>query len=167
MSEFSLRCSLPEPYPCVKYTELNRYDAHMLKSLLDLKLYSFCEYIFASVLLKDNYPELSDILDCISMSELKHLKLIGRVLTNSGMISLNDLSIKPGRKIRKQYSASPLSPLDVISRSLDGEKETLSNIKLVNSQIHNKEVAALLSRIASDDEHHAEILTHLGHRYSE
>ena len=47
------------------------------------------------------------------------------------------------------------------------EKEAVSNIKLVNSQLHNKEATALLARIGADDEHHAEILAHLGHRYSE
>lgn len=165
MSEFSLRCSLPEPYPYVKYTELNRYDTLMLKNLLQLKLYSFCEYIFASVLLRDNYPELSDIYDCISISELKHIKLIGRML--SGKVLLNELITGNGRKTRKQFSCNFTSPHEIIVRSLEGEKEAVSNIKLVNSQLHNKEATALLARIGADDEHHAEILAHLGHRYSE
>lgn len=165
MSDINLRCSLPEPYPKVSSADLNKYDTQMLYSLFTNKLNSVSDYLLSSILLGITNPQLADIFECIAISEMKHFKLMGHVLALSGALDKSGVvSLKPtNRKRRDGTHESTANRL--IDGAINAEAISISNMKLVNSQIYNDDVKVLLSRIIEDDEHHREILTHLKHRY--
>ena len=168
MPDISIKCQLPLPYPKISSADLNRYDRQMVRTLLSDKLCIINEYITQSALLAHSYPTLADIVDCIAVSETKHFKLLGRLLLLSGeSVRLKELAsgcrhsgaFNRGRRVMR-------TPLDFISANLESERGSVSDYKLVLSQVSDAGTAELLRRILADEEHHADIFANLKIRYS-
>lgn len=168
MPESNFNCNLPMPYPSVKESNLNRYDASMVRTLLNNKLSAINEYITQSVVLAGDHQNLADIIDCIAVTEAKHFKLLGRLLCLSGEGC--DLRSLAGTGRRNQTSArtrpSDNIPLSFIERNIESEKMSASDIRLVLSQVNDRSTVEVLRRILADEEHHADIFTNLKRRYA-
>ncbi len=162
MSDINLRCQLSSPYPQITVQSLNKYDCIMLSKLFFNKLSSVSEYLMSSILVADTCPELSDIFECVAMSETRHFKLIGRMLVLSCSLKIS----KSGTSVNLIQQEMTRDSKKLIDTAIKGEMLSISNMKLVNSQIHNSEAKKLLSRIIKDDEHHVDIFTQLKQRYN-
>lgn len=164
MEEKRLCCNLNVPYPKICKTDLNRNDAVMIQKLYAAKFCHLNDYIFESFILSDSHKEVSDILDCIAMSELTHFKFYGRLLSAGGYNADYKTLIPFCTKSRKSFgyenNIESFLNYDYIT-----ESDSVSDIRLVLSQVYNDTAASVLQRILLDEEHHREILQFLKNRY--
>lgn len=166
MPENKLNCNLSLPYPCVCSADLNRYDAQMIRTLFARKLCTVNEYIIQSILLADDHACLADMTDCIALTEVKHFKLLGRLLYISGEeISMRELKCESARCGNGRKCGSNTA-CAILSQNAEREKNSISDIRLVLSQVHDCSAKAVLRRILADEEHHAELFAQLKKRYS-
>ena len=168
MQENNINCKLNIPYPKIRESSMNRYDAQMIFKLVAGELCAINDYIYQNLLLTDSNPEVADILECIAITEMHHYKLYGRLLTLSGYTSFNNFRdiMSLCRKSKHSYSSNPASVTEILNYNIDGEKSAASDMRLIMSQINDKSAAVVLKRILMDEEHHADILLQLRHRYS-
>lgn len=166
MPENKLNCNLSLPYPRVCTADLNRYDAQMIRTLLARKLYAINEYIIQSILLADDHACLADMIDCIALTEVKHFKLLGRLLYISGEeISMREFKSESA-KCGNGRKCGQSTVCCILSQNMEREKNSISDIRLVLSQVHDGSAKAVLKRILADEEHHAELFAQLKKRYS-
>ncbi len=151
------------PYPKITESNLNRYDTQMILRLYAEKLVSIHDYIYYNLLFSELNPELADILECISIAEMKHFKLYAKLLLLSG--------IHPGYKallpyLRKEGRGMSSTNIDNALERLHGaEQLSASNTRLVLSQANDTSAVRVLKRIVEDEDHHVKILSALRKKY--
>ena len=151
------------PYPKITESNLNRYDTQMILKLYADKLISIHDYIYYNLLFSDSSPELSDMLECISIAEMKHFKLYAKLLLLSG--------VHPGYKVLLPYlkrewrGGGDVSVCGVLDRLHAAEQLSASNTRLVLSQANDVSAVRALKRIVTDEDHHEKILAALKKRY--
>lgn len=151
------------PYPKITESNLNRYDTQMILRLYAEKLVSIHDYIYYNLLFSELNPELADILECISIAEMKHFKLYTKLLLLSG--------IHPGYKallpyLRKEDRGMSSTSIDnALERLHSAEQLSASNTRLVLSQANDTSAVRVLKRIVEDEDHHVKILSALRKRY--
>lgn len=167
MPREGINCNLSMPYPCITPTKLNSYDSRMIRILLSRKLAQISEYLLQSALLADGHLPLSEILECIALSEIKHFKLLALLLHASGeSIGIGSLVRKgTGRAFMSDDYDSCLSADRMLESLLDAERMSASDLRLVLSQISDEVARKLLLRILADEQHHADVFANLIKRY--
>ena len=167
MPREGINCNLSTPYPCVTKTKLNSYDLRMLRVLLSRKLSQISEYLLQSALLAAEHLPLSEMLECIALCEIKHFKLLASLLHASGeSVGISSLTGKrAGRTAVSGEYAFDLPVENVLSSLLEAERASVSDLRLVLSQINDEVARKLLLRILADEEHHAEVFANLMVRY--
>ncbi len=167
MPESRINCNLSLPYPNVTQADLNRYDAQMIYTLLAHKLSYVSEYITQCIMLERDYPRLAELIECITLTEMKHFKLLARLLILSGeRPDVRSLISRTRRKGVTQRQDSAAEALSFIDSALGEEKSSVSDLRLVLSQLNDKGALRTLKRILADEEHHVDILNNLRQRYS-
>lgn len=167
MPREGLNCNLSIPYPRVTQTKLNLYDSRMIRILLSRKLSQISEYLLRSATLSCEHLHLSEMLECIALCEIKHFKLLASLLCASGeSISISSLAKKgSGRAYMSGEYGSDTTVEGLISDMLESERASVSDLRLVLSQISDELARKVLLRILADEEHHADVFANLITRY--
>jgi bacterioferritin len=160
-----LLCRDPLPYPTSAATRENQRDGRILLhnyagSVSELT--ASMQYIYGAHCLHDSNPELASLLECISITEMRHLKLLALSLVSLG-IDPKYRTIASGRESwwsprppTVSYSANPQM---IVLENIDGERKAIDQYIRSIDMIEDGNVNALLRRIIMDEEVHIKLLS--------
>ena len=123
------------------------------------ELSDISDYVYYSLMLEEGYPELSMLFDKLSMTEMRHFLLLGRMLIRLG----GDPAVRVRQSnpfYGKPERLDSASVHKILSKTLEGEQmSAVGYRKLARAMECDPAAAALLERIADDEEHHARMLS--------
>lgn len=158
-------CMINSPYPEVKIEVKNRE-----KGLLLLPMYAgsmsemtaVSDYFYQSIVSHDD-PELSATLECIAVTEMKHLDLIGSLIYAFGV--LPKLYSSQGRRKATWWSGASVDYAPTkevfLRENIRRENAAVRGYETLKKKIGIDSVSALFDRIIEDEKHHAEIFASL------
>ncbi len=112
-------------------------------------------YIYQSIVFKDPAPILSELLECISITEMKHFKILGKMILLLGRDPVIKAQIR-GTPI--DHRATLISNMEnALTQNIESEKRAVEYYKKVALHTHDKAVTAMLKRIIMDEEHHIKL----------
>ena len=123
------------------------------------ELSDISDYVYYSLMLEEGYPELSSLFDKMAMTEMKHFLILGRMLIRLG----GDPAVRVRQTTPfygKPERLDACSVNKMLSKALEGERMGAAGYKkLARAMECDPVAAALLDRIAADEEHHARMLS--------
>ncbi len=155
-------CNLSFPYPEVKVEKRNNKTAKMLNNIIFSstgELYTISDYTFQSIITAETDPYLSDILDCISITEMKHFKILIKTLFLLGSAPSLILSNKRSTN-QHQYGAN-FDINSIIKQNTENERRSVRLYKQFINAIDDKYIKRTIERIILDEEHHIKIFSSL------
>ena len=116
------------------------------------------DYIYYSLMLEEGYPSLSALFEKLAMTEMRHFTLLGKALIRLG----GDPAVRC-RHSNPFYGKPERLDGQTVKRiamgALEGEQAGAKNYQKLAASTSDKAMAALLERIAADEEHHARMLS--------
>ena len=116
------------------------------------------DYIYYSLMLDGISPALSDLFEKMAMTEMRHFAILGKALIALG----GDPAVRT-RHSNPFYGKPERLDSQTIKRivtgALEGEMAGTKSYQKLASSTADKTMAALLERIAADEEHHARMLS--------
>ena len=116
-------------------------------------------YVYYSLILADEYPMLSELFEKMSMTEMRHFQLLGRMMIKLG----GDPSVRIRHSTASCGCVSHESPHQVkriLSDALEHEQAAHRNYtRICEACCADRCAAALIERLALDEEHHARMLS--------
>ena len=158
-------CMLNLPYPCVKGKDANRLVAELLYKAYLGELYSISEYSYQEILFQNEYKIAAEIIECIAITEMKHFKMIGKLIFELGYdpkIKFTDgvrKSIKTTRNVYPSVNKEFLK--SSIYNDMTEEGLAAATYRKIAELTTDKDIKAIINRIILDEEHHAETLQRL------
>ncbi len=156
-------CELPIPYPPLKTNGKNLYYATLLTNdfagaiseMSAVTAYSFQHLV-------TNIHKISETIKCISLIEMRHLEIIGKLISNYG--GNPRLAVQAGYKStywNAQYISYETNPKHYLKENIVNEKVAIASYNNRISQISDRSVQELLERIILDEENHIRLFTDL------
>lgn len=162
------RCALSEPYPEPRVTAPNLYYARLLledytgaiSELTAINQYLYHHFTF------EHHPDLAELLECISIIEMKHLELLAETIQLLGVapefrVLTNNLPVF--------WSASHIYYGITINDKLDAD--IASEIQAIDIYRHHQRliddpfINQLLERIIMDEEYHLKLFREAKAKY--
>lgn len=161
-----LNCILPLPYPEINVERKNRKNATILLQLLygaNGELSTVADYTYQSVILKDMYPKMSDVLDCVSITELNHFKILASAVFMLGAPRYSHDKNNTSYRFKNKYAYvnDNSDPQELLKENIFNEKKSISLYKHAYKEINDKYVKAIINRIIIDEEHHIDLFSSL------
>ena len=161
MKEINCKLDLPYPEPVA-----SREDAELAERLSALyagrysELSALTGYVYQHLVLKEKYSYIADTLECLSVTEMKHFEMLGRLIVSLG----GDPVIGETDRRRRyywngSYSDSAARLEKIIPDDIRGEKRAIADYTAFLSHSDDEGVNAVIERIIKDEEHHVEILS--------
>lgn len=161
----SLPCKAADPYPEV---EVESQNLRYAKLLLDAyangeksEMTAITQYMHHHLTIKNK--EIADVELCIALVEMKHLEMLGELIK---MLGGNP---KYRRSNKAWWDGGEVAYGDNIEFKLkldiDAEKSAIEGYKTLISEIKDRNITKILSRILEDEIMHLEILTGLYKKY--
>ena len=159
MSHYS--CELDIPIPEARVEKENPFYAQILLNDYAGKngeLTAITQYFYQYLITKYQYEDLANDLNCISISEMKHMEQLGKLIV---LLGGNPLlrTINYGKNIF--WSGSNISSTQNIIKflyeNIKSEYSAIQNYRLHITQIKDCYVREVLERIIKDEEHHISI----------
>lgn len=159
-------CNLSNPYPEIRVERPSRKSAILLTQFLagrDSELTAISDYAFQSVITESCDPALSDILECISITEMKHFRILSNLITKLGSPPVLFTTDRRGHKHfwNSSFSNTNTEPLKFIAENIQNEKTAVSNYRQIALQINDRYIREVIERIILDEEHHLKIFSSL------
>ena len=156
-------CSLPIPYPRLRVEEQNASYAKLLSipyasnggELATVLFYTYGHFVTASC-----DERLSELLRCISITEMRHLEMLGSLIVMLGG-SPKYWSADSRGCFGTQNIVYHDDPQRIIRASISMERESVEAYKKIANKITDRYVAEILHRIILDEEHHIKLFTEL------
>lgn len=161
--------SIDLPYPEIKVKEKNPKYIDLILLNYSSAISEFdaiAQYTYHQIALTYTNKEISDTLCGISIVEMRHLEMLGRIIILLGG--------EPGYWInnkKKNYWSGKLvnydlsSIKDILTTDIEDEKAAIKQYKETIIQIDDKYINAVLKRIILDEEFHIQLLTNLHTKY--
>jgi bacterioferritin len=161
-------CALPDPYPEPMAVRQNRYYATILledyagavSEMTAINQYFYHHLTF------ENYPDLAELEECISIIEMHHLELLGetilllgvppeyRTLTNNRATYWNASYVYYGNNV-----------CDRLAADIAAEKVAIQTYRQHQYLIDDLYIRQLLERIIRDEEHHLMLFSQAAAKY--
>lgn len=148
----------PSPYPEIKVSAPNEYYAKLLLNDYAGNISEFTainQYLYHNFVLRPKYNELASIIENISITEMKHMEILARLIhllggnpiyTDSNNVFWNAKYVFYGKDVcNKLYG------------NLDSENQAIQNYQIRITQIQDKYIQAILNRIILDEKLHVKI----------
>lgn len=119
-------------------------------------------YFYQHLILEEDYAEISNILEKISIVEMHHLELLGqtiRLLGGNPIFGVNknrEVIYWNGNNVNYNQNIQ-----DILKIDMDAEKEAIKNYEYALQVIQDKFVQELLERIIEDEKTHLQIFENL------
>ena len=158
------------PYPKVEVETKNYMYANLIRksyagevsedTLIHL-------YFYQSLILKDKYPEVSKILEKISVVEMKHLEILGRLIYLLGVKPIYSSPYK--NNISKYFNASYVKYNDKLKEilliNIEAETQAIYYYNYLIKVIEDKYIINIIKRILVDEQIHLDIFKNLYQEY--
>ncbi|MDD6266057.1 MAG: ferritin family protein [Clostridia bacterium] len=160
-------CILDIPYPEINPNEKSREKAMLLLPLFAgrvSEMTAINTYIYQSMITKKEDPSLHDMLECISITEMKHFDILGQIIYELGVLPKLYAPKKGSRKTQwYQGSFVDYSVLREVflKENIKAENTSIKDYTYVKNKINNKNIEDILDRIILDERHHIEIFESL------
>ncbi|MBQ9511479.1 MAG: manganese catalase family protein [Clostridia bacterium] len=157
-------CTLPMPYPRINVERRDVMSARRLSSAYagnGGELSAILFYTYAALMTEND--ELKDTLECVSITEMKHLEILGKLIKALGgdpkFYDWNTRRYFDASKV--EYRASDER---IIRSALESERAAVKHYRALLDSTNDKSVKDILKRIILDEEHHIKIFTELSGR---
>ncbi len=154
-------CVLNIPYPPAEVKEKNPYYARLLLNNYagqNGEMTAITLYLYQHLITEKCYEELSDSLECISIVEMRHLEMLGELISKLGGNPLFRTQ-NQGRSIywSGKFVSEIQDPRRFLMKNIEAENIAIRDYKTRVCQINDPLVQNLLERIIKDEEHHITI----------
>lgn len=155
--------SINEPFPT---TEGISHDALSLRIISpayassDSELTAILQYIYHSFFFAEKgYDEISDTLESIAISEMFHLKLLGKTVLALGAPPMYAQFPQTGFNFYSaKYVSYGCALKEMLENDIVGERRAICGYEKMLKRLTNQQVKALISRILKDEYLHLETL---------
>ncbi len=155
-------CALDKPYPEVRVERENRSFAKMLSLAyagISGELPAIMQYEYSASVCAAREPyALSEVLSCISVCEMRHLKILAELI-----LLLGELPVYiPANRRAMMNPASLFYGTDcaaIVKNALESERRAIKLYTELIKFTADNYIKAILSRIIEDEEHHIKILS--------
>lgn len=153
------QCLLSLPYPEIKVERPNRKYAVLLAQFIsgaNSELTSISDYAFQSIITEATDQSLSDILECISITEMKHFRIIAKTIQKLGSTPVFWHANKHGKKQfwNTGFVDYRCDVREFLKENIFNEKKAIINYKNALLQINDTYIRQIIERIILDEEHH-------------
>lgn len=147
------------PYPDTDSIIRNPAFISDVTSMRIAELSDVSDYIYYSLMLESDHPTLSALFEKMAMTEMRHFGLLGKAVIALGgdpAVRIRHSNPFYGRPDRLDSQTVKR----ILTASLEKEQAAMNNyLKLASAISSDKAAAALFERIATDEEHHARMLS--------
>lgn len=163
MNETMRSCELRLPYPPAETQGKNLYYASLLTNDfagIVSEMSAVTAYVFQHLATPNK--KIADVLECISIVEMRHLGFIATLINAFG--GKPRFAVQSGAKCcfwSAQSISYETNPRCYLKENIANERAAIANYKTRIKQISDSKVQALLSRIIQDEEHHIGLFTAL------
>ncbi len=158
------------PYPNLENITPNRKDAMVISlaySGYKGELSAVLQYTYHYFWLELKDKESANLLQAISLAEMMHFELLGKVILKLGVDPI--FSLYPPY-LYDFYSTHAISysrtPVKMILDDITGELDAISQYKSMLNNVSDENVGAIISRIILDEELHVRALKEILEKYS-
>lgn len=156
-------CAAQTPYPEVRVERPNLFYARLLMqdhAGITSELTAITQYLYHYQTLKAQYPEVGDLLECISQVEMHHMELLGEAIVKLGGKPKYATKVT-GRYDwwRGDYVDYGHDICDQLASDIHGEHEAIAQYRKHMSIINDAHVQKLITRIIQDEEEHIKYLS--------
>ena len=156
-----MKCKSEKKYPEIRVERKNRYYAELLLSDyagINGELTAITRYIFQNFNFFKEYPKLSEVIAKISMTEMKHLELLGKTIKLLGLEPKFEFKINPYNYSYLYWNSSYVdyetNIICMLQENIQSEQEVINNYRYDISIIDDKYIKELLERIIEDEKIH-------------
>lgn len=162
----NMNCRSDIPYPPLAVEGKNKRYADILMPLYigsGGELTSLSSYAYQALITEPKDKRLSDILECISLTEMTHFRMLGKLIVKLGG---DPVLYIPYNKNRRQYWNSSFcdnryDQRAFINSNISSEKKAVENYKRAYELINDRFIRDVIKRIIIDEEHHIKIFKEL------
>ena len=162
-------CHADAPYPPIRVTAPNKYYANIL--LVNYsgavgELGAITQYFYHHLSLMEQYADVSSTLECISIAEMHHLEMLGKLIVLLGgdpryWIIRNNRPVYWNAK----YLAYATELDKALQSDIDDEHKAIEGYRNSIKLIDDPSIQAVLERIILDEQTHIKILNSMLERY--
>lgn len=160
------------PYPSIDGITKDIESANIISPAyagLHSELTAILQYTFQDITFGyQNFEYYADLLESISLAEMQHFELLGKMLIRLGVTPV--MSQNPPYK-QYFFNTSTVSysvaPQKMLMDSIEGELEAIRMYKSMLNKLKNEDVAAVIKRIILDEMLHVELLKDALKKYKE
>lgn len=157
-------CNLPLPYPEVCVNEPNINYARLLSSAYagdGGELSAVLQYTYGHLVTEGAEPsQLSAVLACVSITEMRHLEILGELIMKLGgdpkFCDMQRRGCFDAGKVNYQTS-----PDRILRAAISGEKAAIAMYRDLIRRIDDGCIREILRRIILDEEHHIKLFSEL------
>ena len=149
--------SVSLPYPTISKCIKNDVSfASSLNASRLGELQTISEYIYQSILLESEYPEVAKTLEGIAMVEMRHYKILSELMHKLGTdpylnSRIRTVPLNTSHKSDKDISCKVKKTIEQNMAEENSSKEEYLRLAKCS---HDPEIAKILERIAADEELH-------------
>ena len=150
------------PYPSIVGIETDRESATVISpayaglhgELTATLQYRFHNFYFESY----GYSEISDLLQGISVAEMRHFDILGDLILKLGYPPVYTVEI-PGMRLYDVRGVSyGKDPQNMLISDINGELDAVRQYENIIARLKNERVIAVIKRIKLDEELHVKLL---------
>ncbi|VBB05029.1 Hypothetical protein LUCI_0235 [Lucifera butyrica] len=162
-------CSAPEPYPVPRAERPNLYYAMLLLEDYTGVISEFTaatQYFHHSLRFQEGYDDLAELLECISITEMLHMQLLGETIQLLG----SDPKFRTITENRPDYWQATYvyygeGLYDRLSADIAAEISAIKQYRHHQQIINDCHVKELLGRIILDEECHLQLFREAAKKY--
>lgn len=163
-SKTKVICNLPMPYPEVRVERQNANYARMLSTAYagqEGELSAVLSYLYGHIVTQGKNPEsLSNMLECIAITEMRHLSMLGELIF---LLGGDPRFINANKRTGVNTAMLPYyaEPSRIIASAISGEDKAIKLYRSLAQTIDDKYVREVLKRIIMDEEHHLKLFSEM------
>jgi len=162
-------CADQSPYPEVVVETPNKFYAQLLMedhAGLVSETSAIMQYLYHHNVLEEDYPDVAELLECISMVEMTHMELLAEAIIKLG--GKPKFGTKTTQGIlwwRGDFIYYGTGICDMLVADIQGEKGAIAQYQKHIDAIDDKHIKKLLYRIINDEKEHIKYLTEKVNKY--
>lgn len=162
-------CAFQAPYPEAAVESPNMYYARLLMedhAGVVSELSAVTQYLYHDQILNKKYPDVADLLECISIVEMHHMHLLGEAITQLGGKPKYGTRQNAGIDWWKgDYVYYGFEICDMLAADIQGERDAIAQYRRHIEMIEDNNIRTLIERIIQDEQEHIVLLTEKFQKY--
>lgn len=153
-------CEVNMPYPPIEVEARNLNYANLLMNDYagrNSELMAITQYSYQYIITDERYKELSRSLECIAIVEMRHLQMLGKLILLLGGEPVYRSGGNNAEYWSGRYPSQNRCVIELLKENIAAETKTIQTYKLRISQIGDRKIQRILSRIIQDEEKHVSI----------